>query len=465
MNISLSILNSNNVPKYLKNMCMIYKSLNEKYSKSQNLFDISAHFDIMDSKFVSQKGISMKYILVAKKLGYYIDVHLMVQKPIEDKYIDDAIKYGADNITIHYEIENFEKVLDYLSKKNISVTIAIKPNTDYKLLLKYKGKFSKILIMSVEPGLGKQEYIAATDEKIEKLKEIFPNCDIQIDGGINDITICKPLELKVNNYVIGSYLTSDEDDYNALFDKLFRLNILKNIWSIDKNRNVEFDKKLLQITDGGYGYGDKLIGLNVPTIRKYANSLYKDMSINNLSFFITKNYHEYRQFVIFCMSYLVKKYLKENQTDNLNKLYLFFKDNLQYINNWDLTDEAGPNILGYYLLQYDENTINKELYFYLSSNNFWIKRIGIVSMLTFTQNNNIELPLKVCKHMLYCDNVMLQKATGWVLREIYKKDNKYIVNFLRTNQLIKNIPSITLNYACEKMSAEEKKYIKFIEKR
>ena len=84
-------------------------------------------------------------------MGFYADTHLMVSEPLIDRYIDNAILYGTDDITIHYEIENFEKTLNYLNKRkdkllkeksrNLTIGIAIKPDTNIEEILKYKNKF------------------------------------------------------------------------------------------------------------------------------------------------------------------------------------------------------------------------------------------------------------------------------------------------------------------------------------
>jgi ribulose-phosphate 3-epimerase len=71
--------------------------------------DIIVHFDIMDGKFVKNAGVDLSFIEKVKKAGMYADTHLMVSNPIEDGYIDNAIKYGSDNITIHYEIKILQK--------------------------------------------------------------------------------------------------------------------------------------------------------------------------------------------------------------------------------------------------------------------------------------------------------------------------------------------------------------------
>lgn len=469
MNIYVSILNVKDINEFINKLNILYTKF-KSYSKLENIFNIGIHFDVMDNKFVPNVGVNLNSMLDIKKYGLYIDTHLMVQAPIEDDYINQAIKNGTDSIIIHYEIPNFEYVLDYLNdlkqklyndeNRVLDIGISVKPNTDISNLKPYKDKFSKILIMSVEPGYGGQDYIDSINEKIKAAKNMFPTHEIEIDGGINDNTIIEPLETNADSYVIGHYFTGNEDNMNDLSDKLIRLNVIKSIWTHEKDRNIEFDKKLLQIVDGGYGYGDSLIGIKVPSVRNISKIWYKLLSLKNIDYFICSNYHEYRQFACFCMSYLMDEYVKNSDKNNIVKLYNLYKKNLKYINNWDLTDDSAPKILGNYLLLFNNDEKLNIIDEYLLSDNLWIKRIGIVSQLNLISNSIIDIPLKVCEKALYFKEPLLQKATGWILRQIYKEDSTLIIEFLKSKYFENIIPSITLSYACEKMSKADKEYIK-----
>jgi len=208
----------------LKKICL--SILNVEDEKKEEIInkvkneDIYIHFDIMDKKFVKPSGVKLEYIKLAKKYSKYADVHLMVSNPKNDNYVDDAINYGANCISIHYEIENFEENLNYLinkkeelkrEKTDLSIGLALKPDTDIRVIEKYKNDIDKILIMSVEPGYGGQKYIENTDLKIKEAKKNYKNLTIEVDGGIN-LEIIKNHNLKdVQEFVIGNYLVSSEN--------------------------------------------------------------------------------------------------------------------------------------------------------------------------------------------------------------------------------------------------------------
>ena len=157
---------------------------------------------------------------------------------------------------------------------------------------------------------------------------------------------------------------------------------------------------------------------------------------------------------------VIKSKKDKNSLKELKEIFKFFEANIEYVNNWDLTDVSGPNILAYNLYILNEKQRKKKILKYLNSKNFWIKRIGIVSMLNFVRNGNLELPLEVCNYVLYDEFHLFQKATGWVLRELYKKEPKVIVEYLYDKNINRRLPSILLSYACEKMSNVEKEKIR-----
>lgn len=189
---------------------------------------VSLHLDIMDGKFVKPNGVDMKLINIAKNNKIYTDVHLMVEKPIDDSYIDDAIKYGADCILIHYEIEDFNKALMYLlikknelrsKKRNLSVGVVLKPETSVDVIEKYANLIDKVLIMSVVPGYGGQDYIISTDEKINSFKSKYNNLVLEIDGGVNFDVLKRKSMKKVDEFVIGSLITSNANA-GLMIDKI-----------------------------------------------------------------------------------------------------------------------------------------------------------------------------------------------------------------------------------------------------
>ena len=180
------------------------------------------HFDVMDGHFVNNISFG-SYVLncISKKVDLIKDVHLMITDPL--KYYLDFVKAGADLITFHYEAIKEEEILLLINKireNNVKVGISIKPNTDVKKVEPYLSFVDLILIMSVEPGFGGQEFIESSLEKInyldKKRKENNFLYKIEVDGGINNLTAPKVIENGADILVSGSYIFKSKDRKSAI---------------------------------------------------------------------------------------------------------------------------------------------------------------------------------------------------------------------------------------------------------
>lgn len=453
-NLSISILNVENIVEFLDKI----KEYEQKICKlkTNSLFNITIHFDVMDNVFVPNTGIDINKIKIVTEKGFIVDTHLMVSKPIEDGYIDKALEYGCRDITIHYEIDDFDNVLKYLIKKknnlngDLRIGVSLKPQTEISSLNKYINSIDKILVMSVEPGFGGQKYIENTTDKLEKIKEKFKDKFIQVDGGINENTIIHPIRKHIDSIVVGSYLTKN---INELYDRLCTLNIIKSIEDLPKEADLNFEKRTLQVVENGYAKFDILIGIRVPILRKLAKLWYNIISLNTLYYFINSPIHDYRRFAIFCLCNIINE-------NNRNEIKEFIDKNIDNINNWDLVDSCAPICIGKQLLDKEDDIIYNILREYTKANNVWIKRMGIVSLLYIAKENRSKVVFKVLDDVFYEDYHLIQKANGWVLRELYKVNPNDVLTYLVAKNKKRKIPSILKSYATEKMSLEQKQMLK-----
>lgn len=177
------------------------------------------HIDVMDGHFVPNITIGVPVVKSLKKItNLLLDVHLMIENP--DKYTEPFAKAGADILTFHYEAVSENKIIEIIDKiksYNMKAGISIKPKTKPQVLLPYLNKVDMVLIMTVEPGFGGQEFMPDCAEKIKFIKGNSPSdMIIQVDGGINDKTgkICK--DLGANSLVAGSYIYNSKDIKQAI---------------------------------------------------------------------------------------------------------------------------------------------------------------------------------------------------------------------------------------------------------
>ena len=169
------------------------------------------HIDVMDGKFVPNITIGPLVIKHFKDeiKNMVMDVHLMIADP--DKYAIDFKNAGADIITFHYEAVKFaDKTIELIRNLGVKVGISIKPLTDINVLDDLLDKVDLVLIMSVEPGFGGQEFIDSALDKIRYLKEARAKHGykylIEVDGGINKDTAKKCVDAGVDILVAGSYI-------------------------------------------------------------------------------------------------------------------------------------------------------------------------------------------------------------------------------------------------------------------
>lgn len=169
------------------------------------------HVDIMDGKFVPNKTWSFrqtKHIL--KHTTKPKDIHLMVNDV--KKYVNKYRRIKPEIITFHYEAtEDWFDMIRILKVNDIKAGMSIKPNTDVSKLEPYLQYLDVVLVMSVEPGEGGQEFIPSTLGKIKKLDQIRKEkgyqYKIEVDGGINDTNYKLLEENNVDIAVMGSFIT------------------------------------------------------------------------------------------------------------------------------------------------------------------------------------------------------------------------------------------------------------------
>ena len=178
------------------------------------------HIDVMDGHFVPNISIGVPVVKsIRKKTDLFLDTHLMIENP--EKYIEPFAKAGSDLITFHIEAaKNPEELISQIKSFGKKVGISIKPKTPPEEILQYLKDIDLVLVMTVEPGFGGQEFMHDCAMKIPVIREHAPeNLIIQVDGGINNLTgkICT--SLGADSLVAGSYIYGSSD-YKKAIDSL-----------------------------------------------------------------------------------------------------------------------------------------------------------------------------------------------------------------------------------------------------
>ena len=168
------------------------------------------HFDVMDGMFVPNISFGFPVLQsVLKVTDMVLDVHLMINAP--SRYIARFAEAGGDIITFHVEAETPDSIsgaIDELHKLGKKAGLSIKPHTPVEALIPYIDSLDLILVMTVEPGYGGQDFMGDMLPKISKLRGIIDDrnlvCDLEVDGGINLATAKRCIAAGANVLVAGS---------------------------------------------------------------------------------------------------------------------------------------------------------------------------------------------------------------------------------------------------------------------
>lgn len=194
------------------------------------------HCDVMDGHFVPNITFGPQVVAaINRSTKMFLDVHLMIYNPYD--YIERFVEAGADMITFHFEAtEDVEETLEYIRRCNVKAGLAFCPETSMSMIPKFLDKCDMMLLMTVHPGFGGQEFMPEVLEKVKftrdvcnqlniraggvtpKNKEDLPPFDIEVDGGINLQTAKECIDAGANVIVSGTYFFKAPDMAQAVKD-------------------------------------------------------------------------------------------------------------------------------------------------------------------------------------------------------------------------------------------------------
>lgn len=205
--------------------------------------------------------------------------------------------------------------------------------------------------------------------------------------------------------------------------------------------------RFFKTTKDCYAQHDQFLGINNPTLRLIAKE-YHCISLDEIEKLLTSPYNEKR---LLGLLILVTQYQKADQKLK-QKLYDFYLNNLDTVNNWNLVDSSAHLIIGAHLLDQE-----KQLLLDLAkSKNLWYRRIAVVATWCFIRNHRTEWTFIIASKLLHDKQDLIHKAVGWMLREAGKKNQHELFLFLNKHHT--TMPRTMLRYAIEKLTSEQKKY-------
>jgi ribulose-phosphate 3-epimerase len=173
------------------------------------------HLDVMDGHFVPNITFGEKVIATARKAtSLPLDVHMMVEEP--ERYFDSFAAAGATGMTIHVEAApHLQRQLAKIRELGCRAGAAINPGTSLTSVREALADVDLLLIMTVNPGFGGQEYIPASTDKVARarnmLDEFAPAAALEVDGGISRDTIRAAWKAGADTFVAGHAIFSADD--------------------------------------------------------------------------------------------------------------------------------------------------------------------------------------------------------------------------------------------------------------
>ncbi len=222
-------------------------------------------------------------------------------------------------------------------------------------------------------------------------------------------------------------------------------NLQKDVKKLENKKKAKVLAGFFKTGEGEYGFGDVFLGIPVPESRKIALK-YRDLGFEDILQLLRSEIHEER---LIALLILVHQFQHDEMLQR--RIYEFYLKNTKFVNNWDLVDSSADKIIGAYLADKPKTVIYK----LAKSSNLWERRIAMISTFYFIKNNEFDEAIGVAEVLISDENDLIQKAVGWMLREVGNRDRKAEEKFLKKYHKV--MGRTALRYAIEKFTENERK--------
>ena len=173
------------------------------------------HVDVMDGRFVPNLTFGAKVIeTVRERTSLPLDVHLMVVQP--ERYFDDFVAAGATGLTIHAEVSpHLHRQLTRIQELGAAAGVALNPSTPLSAVEDVLDQLDLLLVMSVNPGFGGQQFIRGSVDKLARARRMLDDAGsdatLEVDGGINRQSIAECWQAGADTFVAGNAIFGASD--------------------------------------------------------------------------------------------------------------------------------------------------------------------------------------------------------------------------------------------------------------
>lgn len=213
----------------------------------------------------------------------------------------------------------------------------------------------------------------------------------------------------------------------------------------DRDR-AKFLLRFFKTGPGDYAEGDRFLGMRVPDVRRVARE-FRSLSIGDCRALLASKWHEERLLALVILS---NRFARSSDSER-EAIYRLYLASTARINNWDLVDVSAPKIAGAYLMDRDRAVLRR----LARSRSVWERRIAIMATHQFIRSGEFDDTIRIVQSLLGDPHDLIHKASGWMLREIGKRDRAVLEAFLRKHA--PKMPRTMLRYAIERLPARVRK--------
>jgi len=224
--------------------------------------------------------------------------------------------------------------------------------------------------------------------------------------------------------------------------------VISQLIALENPAKINIFKRFFKTGPGQYGENDEFFGLTVPQIHQIEAKYWKQADLDDVATLLNHPTHECRTVAVM---FLVRMFQKSPPLLQ-KQISSFYLAHTARINNWDLVDISAPKIIGAYLLDKPRSILFK----LAKSTLIWDRRISIISTFTFIRQNDFNATMNISELLLADKHDLIHKAVGWMLREVGKRNQKVLTDFLDLHAA--RMPRTALRYAIEKLPETSRRH-------
>ncbi|MFK4244694.1 DNA alkylation repair protein [Micromonospora chokoriensis] len=225
------------------------------------------------------------------------------------------------------------------------------------------------------------------------------------------------------------------------------VDVRRDLAGLADPRRAEASSRFLQMVPGGYGEGDRAIGVTVPDQRRVAARYWRDLSLVETTDLLHGEVHEER---LTSLLILVRKFAKGDEQER-GEIFRLILANTGRLNNWDLVDSSAPYIVGPWLVDKERGVLDR----LAGSDLVWDRRIAIMATFAFIRADDFHWTFRLSDRLLHDPHDLVRKAVGWMLREVGNRDRAAEEEFLLRRY--RAMPRVMLRYAIEKFEPQRRR--------